>query len=761
MTGLVKPTSAQTITCNRPGGCCTSQDACGGRCDPNLNDGCGYAGCRFWEKCVAGNCIDLTNGNPNVVPGPDACGDKGKNYLIPTVTPSVSSQSASAPVSVGSNNIASIISGSTGNACDYQGKSYEHGYCSPTSATGPYLFCDNGNWKTDNGSVCIRGKVVCIGNGAKKTNRDCCSQTVSNTGICVAPGTSATAGQLPKASNPTLSPNSVRTSPRPNPTTQSITQSTVQPTAPIPSIQTTTKSLIQIQVSNDNQFSPNDLSNRILTITDPTSIKTYSWYVAGNNDIYIKSIYQDGTYQISTIPATGNLQIKIPGSNSTLSINSLRLEKITINHNDVNLETLINEGQTITINSLENYQLPVNLQYNNGSVKTISYQLTMPAPPEGSTNPPSPTTAAPSTAPTPTEPVPALTVSDYGNRSTTIISTIVDNFYRQAIANRNRQAVEDAGYLSRIDPNLNQDRINFLILGIGGEGFLTDSIQILSYRVQTNTIALISLPRDLMAPEIIAKAKTQGYDYTNSRLNQALAMGSARYGYNDAEGLAFTKTVVEDATGIAVDYAAVINFNWVTGFINNTMGKIPIHLDAAIHDSSAHLDIAAGDHLIDGNTAIQLARSRYTTSDFARSSRQQLVIKGYLQAYKGYMTDTNHGLLDKVSMLFRTRSSIIEGQQKNQLITDFNLGDLVLNQLSSVPKLAILLNQSNIGEFPEIVNGVSVSNQDLAGVVNSGVESANIPNISLLKMKGKNPLTDSPTTYWDNLRTAVKYSLAP
>ncbi len=40
---------------------CSVATGCGGACNSNFNQGCGYGGCREWEDCVNNTCIDTTN----------------------------------------------------------------------------------------------------------------------------------------------------------------------------------------------------------------------------------------------------------------------------------------------------------------------------------------------------------------------------------------------------------------------------------------------------------------------------------------------------------------------------------------------------------------------------------------------------------------------------------------------------------------------------------------------------------------------------
>ncbi len=56
------PTPAGSNNSTNTGGTiCSVATGCGGACNSNMNQGCGYGGCRAWEDCVNNTCIDTTN----------------------------------------------------------------------------------------------------------------------------------------------------------------------------------------------------------------------------------------------------------------------------------------------------------------------------------------------------------------------------------------------------------------------------------------------------------------------------------------------------------------------------------------------------------------------------------------------------------------------------------------------------------------------------------------------------------------------------
>ncbi len=169
-------------------------------------------------------------------------------------------------------------------------------------------------------------------------------------------------------------------------------------------------------------------------------------------------------------------------------------------------------------------------------------------------------------------------------------------------------------------------RVNVLVAGIGGDGHpggtLTDSLQIFSIDRVNNKVTLTSVPRDLYVKG------SGGYSKINavSEYGEQLQKGS---------GTSALKKAVGDVLGVTISNVAVIDFSGAIQIID-AMGGIDITVPEALYDpyfpddatkGYAPLNIKAGAQKMDGKTALRYARSRETTSDFARSGRQQQVIQ--------------------------------------------------------------------------------------------------------------------------------------
>lgn len=175
------------------------------------------------------------------------------------------------------------------------------------------------------------------------------------------------------------------------------------------------------------------------------------------------------------------------------------------------------------------------------------------------------------------------------------------------------------------------DRVNFLLLGIGGAGHdgpqLTDTIILGSFKPSTKQLGMLSIPRDLYV-------NIPGYGY--SKLNHANAYGEQK---GDGRGLATATDVVEDVVGEDIAYTIRVDFSGFEKIIDE-LGGVDVYVDRTFSDSSYPLDdglgsvetvtFAQGWQHMDGETALKFARSRKGTngegSDFARAARQQKII---------------------------------------------------------------------------------------------------------------------------------------
>ena len=172
------------------------------------------------------------------------------------------------------------------------------------------------------------------------------------------------------------------------------------------------------------------------------------------------------------------------------------------------------------------------------------------------------------------------------------------------------------------------DRINILLMGIDkrddepAEGTRTDTLMIASIDPVTKSAALVSLPRDMWVhiPGCTARAGCTG---GQQRINVAHAVGGPEMA---------VQTVVTDF-GVPIQHYARVDFRGFQKLID-TVGGVVIDVDRPVKDDEyptpdygyMRVYFGPGPQLMDGEHALEYARSRHDSNDFARASRQQKVI---------------------------------------------------------------------------------------------------------------------------------------
>ena len=155
-------------------------------------------------------------------------------------------------------------------------------------------------------------------------------------------------------------------------------------------------------------------------------------------------------------------------------------------------------------------------------------------------------------------------------------------------------------------------QLNILVAGKNGN--LVDSMIFANVDTVKRKITLVSIPRDL---------------YYNGR-----KINAVYYFY----GMDELKRALSTVTGYKIDkYILIDMYSFID--VIDLIGGIDVHLDQPVIDPTyktfdggqwGTLYYRAGDYHLNGTQALRLARTRHTTSDFARAERQQMIL-GALQ----------------------------------------------------------------------------------------------------------------------------------
>lgn len=198
--------------------------------------------------------------------------------------------------------------------------------------------------------------------------------------------------------------------------------------------------------------------------------------------------------------------------------------------------------------------------------------------------------------------------------------------------------------------------------GKDAQGTLNDVNLLVHVSAEPRRVTVVSFPRDLMIP-IPACTDANGRTYSNmskQQLNVAYEHGGDKGGLN-----CVAKTVSSLVGGEDIEFAAKVTFGGVIE-ITDAIGGVDVCLANPIKDRFTGLDMAAGDHTIQGLQALQFLRTRHGVgdgSDLGRIGNQQQ-----------YM-----------SSLVR---KLISGQVLGNVGTMLKLADVGLNNLEASTSLA-------------------------------------------------------------------------
>ncbi len=225
-------------------------------------------------------------------------------------------------------------------------------------------------------------------------------------------------------------------------------------------------------------------------------------------------------------------------------------------------------------------------------------------------------------------------------------------------------------------------RVNVVVMGYGGAGHdganLTDSMMVMSLVPGDGATTMISVPRDLW---VQVPPGSGQYAKLNTAYNDGLLHGYNGMPAGRSAGGAEAAQKVGDVLGIPVTYWITIDFSGFRSLVD-ALGGIDINVPTAFtaqypRNDNPQIDAGwktihfnTGQQHMNGEQAIEYARARYVTnpvsegSDFARSARQQLLIRAILSRAK--QVSAWPGLLDATNAL------------QQAVYTNLSLADLLL-----------------------------------------------------------------------------------
>lgn len=178
-----------------------------------------------------------------------------------------------------------------------------------------------------------------------------------------------------------------------------------------------------------------------------------------------------------------------------------------------------------------------------------------------------------------------------------------------------------------IQPWDGEERFTVLVMGMDrrpgefGGAYRTDTMILISLDPQTDSVGMLSIPRDLWV-------EIPGYSL--QKINTAYTVGELE---GPGGGPLLAMQTVQYNFGIRVNEYVTVDFDTFMAIIDLIGGihvEVPYEIyDPEYPDMNYGYDpfyIEAGWHTLDGATALKYARSRHGSDDIDRSKRQQQVI---------------------------------------------------------------------------------------------------------------------------------------
>lgn len=166
----------------------------------------------------------------------------------------------------------------------------------------------------------------------------------------------------------------------------------------------------------------------------------------------------------------------------------------------------------------------------------------------------------------------------------------------------------------------------FVALGVDlrneGEIPRTDTIMIGRVDLREPKVSLVSIPRDLLV-------EIPGYG--KDRINTAYVYGELFK--EPGGGIGLLKRTIEKSFGVTVDHFALIDFQCFRTAVD-AVGGVTVNVPRKIVDphyptedyGTKLVEFEPGIQRMDGERALEYARTRYADNDFQRIQRQQLIV---------------------------------------------------------------------------------------------------------------------------------------
>lgn len=401
-----------------------------------------------------------------------------------------------------------------------------------------------------------------------------------------------------------------------------------------------------------------------------------------------------------------------------------------------------------------------------------------------------PTSASPTEIPSPS-PTTLPTKSQLPNATTTpnllptvsptpsgesLFDTLLVPFITEAKKQRLERAKTDTQYTKRIDTQLNEGRVNFLLFGYGEtheppatEKAIIGSYTIVSYDILNRHADLVSFTHDIRAPEIETELRLRTKNVPVQRIDKAFDVG----------GFPLMRKVIEDATGLSIDYQVTFKDTVIQRLIDQVFDGVQVDIPEAFDVQPFYLEgkkypaghFPKGIQTLRGAQVIQFIKTVPTTEGYygkslEHNARKHLVFQAILDTLAKQSASKSFWL--KLSTFLTTE------MVTREIVYDFdpvalmigNIGNVIAGLEKYTSGKSSGLGMPHIEDTKYIVDsthgdgGVQWINpythdpfiiRDVQNGVYSAFYDTEVPF-------NANPYGDPATEYWTSVRALVKQS---
>jgi hypothetical protein len=365
-----------------------------------------------------------------------------------------------------------------------------------------------------------------------------------------------------------------------------------------------------------------------------------------------------------------------------------------------------------------------------------------------------------------------------------LFDALMQPLTNEAQRRRAERARRDPDFFRRIDRGLSEGRVNFLLFGYGEtheppftEKATIGSHTIISYDLRTRRADIISFTHDIRAPEVERELIKRGLKPTAMRMDSAYTVG----GFN------LMRQMIEDATGLAMDYQITFRDAALQRLIDNVFDGVQVTAPMAFDVHPFYLDgvkypgghFPQGPQQLNGRQAIQFIKTvpvAEGTYDklLEHNSRKSLVFDALVRALSEKYADRAFWVKGAAFVAGELLGGAVVCDFDPIVLMVNNVGDTTARaalaparqSLQDAPRLSETL-PPKINQSVYIVDpahgdgGVQWINANAAEnpITQKDIEAGMYPTLAMEVPINANPYGDLVTGYWTSVRLLVKESL--